>query len=213
MNIIFDFDGTIVDASMRFYKVYTDILKKYNKTILEFEEYWNLRRNKFGTKEIVLKTCEDSFIETYYKERIKRFEKLEFLEFDKLIYGKTKELLSELKKNNKLILVSLRERKDNLIKELQGLEILEFFDEILAGGGFGDYSDKVGLIKKLGYVSAGDVIIGDTESDIKCGKELGLTSIAVLSGLRNREYLVIEKPDFIIRDISELEDCLKIKEN
>ena len=51
-------------------------------------------------------------------------------------------------------------------------------------------------------------IIGDTEMDILVGKNLEILSIAVLSGIRNKEKLDAYKPDYIIEDISYLSKIL-----
>ena len=51
-------------------------------------------------------------------------------------------------------------------------------------------------------------VIGDTETDILAGKSLSIGTIAVLSGVRRRKRLASVKPDYIIRDISQLHHIL-----
>ena len=40
--------------------------------------------------------------------------------------------------------------------------------------------------------------------DIETGKVLGIKTIAVASGMRNEEFLRKLKPDFVMKDISEV---------
>ena len=52
-------------------------------------------------------------------------------------------------------------------------------------------------------LNRGDVFVGDTGVDIQSAQALGVTSVAVLSGSRNRASLEKYKPDFIYRDLNE----------
>jgi phosphoglycolate phosphatase-like HAD superfamily hydrolase len=48
------------------------------------------------------------------------------------------------------------------------------------------------------------IVVGDSIVDIKAGKNAGIRTIAVLSGIFQRKELEREKPDLIIENISEL---------
>jgi len=48
------------------------------------------------------------------------------------------------------------------------------------------------------------MMVGDTEADIGAGKLTGLRTAAVLSGIRNREFLLQAQPDSLLNDIREL---------
>ena len=45
MNIVFDFDGTIIDASERLYRLFQDLVPR---SALSKEAYWALKRNKIN---------------------------------------------------------------------------------------------------------------------------------------------------------------------
>ena len=45
------------------------------------------------------------------------------------------------------------------------------------------------------------VIIGDTVHDVRCGRHLGVTAVAVASGPTSREDLAAEGPDFLADDL------------
>jgi phosphoglycolate phosphatase-like HAD superfamily hydrolase len=48
------------------------------------------------------------------------------------------------------------------------------------------------------------VIVGDSVTDVRAGKEAGALTAAVLSGLFSRQELSREKPDLILKDVTEL---------
>ena len=52
--------------------------------------------------------------------------------------------------------------------------------------------------------SKDDIVIGDTEDDIKAGNDLTLMTVAVLSGLRSRDFLKKIKPRHIINSINDI---------
>ena len=53
------------------------------------------------------------------------------------------------------------------------------------------------------------LMVGDTELDIRCGKNAGAGTCAALYGYRTKEAMEMEKPDYLISNISELQDILK----
>jgi phosphoglycolate phosphatase-like HAD superfamily hydrolase len=64
---------------------------------------------------------------------------------------------------------------------------------------------KVALIRSLGIPSSDDgIIVGDTETDIAAGKELSLTTVAVLNGIRTRRMLEMCQPDHIIDSFADI---------
>ena len=52
MNIFFDLDGTLVDASERLYCLFCDLIPECTFTK---EEYWDLKRNKINHQKILEK--------------------------------------------------------------------------------------------------------------------------------------------------------------
>jgi len=209
MNLFLDFDGTILDVSKRFYWVYQDILSAEKHNPLGEEEYLSLIRSGWKTKEILSETYDPNFIKFFHKERIRRIESKEYLEMDKLIYSDVKNLLSRIRENNQIYLITLRNNQENLSEQLKKFRLDKSFDGIFTGNMFGDYTEKTKLIRgEIKYTSRKDMIVGDTETDIRCGKEMGVRTVGVLSGLRNKQFIEAERPDIIIRDVSKLEEVL-----
>lgn len=204
MKIFCDLDGTLIDTSYRHYMVYSEVVSIFNGAPIDKDEYWALKRRKVKWPELldlsnVSRELETSFL-SYFIEKI---ESPSYLKFDKLFSG-TIETLSKLSVVGECYLVSLRRNRQNLLDELRQLNIDIYFTEILSGHSENDgYDVKIELIKSKLNNDKG-IIIGDTEADIVTGKEIGLTSIAVTSGIRNEVFLMKLNPDHLVSGIKDV---------
>jgi len=90
-------------------------------------------------------------------------------------------------------------------------------------GGFGsDHPDRLELTRlalergrqSLGrWVPAEEVwLIGDTVEDIRCGKLLGLNTVAVATGSTTKGTLVQHRPDFVLDSLQPLGEVLMVFE-
>jgi phosphoglycolate phosphatase-like HAD superfamily hydrolase len=61
---------------------------------------------------------------------------------------------------------------------------------------------------KIGLGASEVLVVGDTEMDIIAGSRAGARTVAVTTGVTPRERLVLEKPDYIIDDLLELDGIL-----
>ena len=53
-------------------------------------------------------------------------------------------------------------------------------------------------------------MIGDTEADVLAGKQVGLGTVAVLSGIRDEAHLSRAPADFLLPDIRSLPTVLNV---
>jgi phosphoglycolate phosphatase-like HAD superfamily hydrolase len=53
------------------------------------------------------------------------------------------------------------------------------------------------------------IVVGDSVADIRAGKNAGIKTVAVLSGLFSREELEKEKPYLILKNVTELPSFLE----
>ncbi len=199
MNIFLDLDGTIIDSKMRLFLLFNSLVpnSKYS-----YDEYWNLKQNKISHKEILknhFDYSENQYI-TFLEKWMNEIEKDNWLQFDKPIKGAI-ETLTSLSKKNSLFLVTARQSKSLLIRQLKALGLFDIFKMILVTE---QKIDKYELIIGNVEVSNNDWIVGDTGKDIETGKKLGINTIGVLSGFMNRNRLLEYFPNFIINDINEL---------
>lgn len=213
-TLYFDLDGTILDVSQRIYSVYLDMVNVLGGKALAKEVYWEAKREQLP-EEVIAKESQIEDVPKYIRLRQERLESPEYLKYDELI-PRARESLSELKKNNQLVLVTLRQSKENLYQQLRRFKIEPLFNKVLVGGGSEErWRFKAEIISSDSHFEPqASIIIGDSEADILAGKKLEITTIAVLSGIRSKKKLLSIKPDYIIEDISQLKNMLlKVEAN
>ena len=208
MNIFIDLDGPILNNAPRLYRLYSDLLIRFGFEPLLKNDYWDLKRNCIK-EETILKTNDGfglNLIQGYKKQRSDNIESKKYLALNEVI-AECYNSLNFLSKQGNVILITARKSKDNLIWELSQKKLNCYFNKILC-----DFDDnlpawevKINLIRRfIPAFEKRDVIIGDTEAEILCGKELGIYSIALTNGIRNLEQLLLLKPNLICEDINEV---------
>lgn len=208
VNYIFvDFDGTILDNSDWHYEVYRRILKKNSCKFLSKEIYWRLKRGKISNA-IILGKTNAGFLAGRYDQSFKdNIEDDERLKYDRLFKGAYKTLKKLIAKDITLYLLSCRQRKDLLFRQLALFRIKGFFKNVLVTASSNNpYKGKQYLIRKLNISFSNNniIMVGDTEIDVRLGHRSGCITTAVLSGIRNRDQLINAKPDFLLKDINSL---------
>lgn len=209
-TIYFDTDGPILDVSMRHFYVHNLICIELGiDNRLKPEVYWRKKRKKTPLFDF-LNTREEKIINQYKKLWIENIEKEQYLNKDR-IFPFTKEVLDTMNEKYRLVLITLRMKKDMLLNEIKRFGIKKYFRDILIAYNRNNpnYESKYMLIKRLPYFNKNAVLVGDTEVDIGIAKLLDIKSIGVLSGIRNRENLLQAGADMIIRDIRSLRKILK----
>lgn len=88
------------------------------------------------------------------------------------------------------------------------------FNEIYTIDMFGKNITKTeminSIIEKYNFKKDETVMIGDAASDVVAAKETGIFSIGVLWGYGNDKSDLINQSDMVVKDIKELEECLKL---
>lgn len=207
MKLFFDLDGTLLDISERYYRVYNDILTEAGFSSIGKEKYWDAKRHKVPEDQILAMTDASDFYKDYNKKRLLLIEKNDYLSNDYLHEGVI-EVLESLSKKYQLVLVTLRKSSYQLEKQLIDLKLMGYFTHVLRSEDNLEprWMIKYNLIKE--YIGNkhdfSHVLISDTENDIIAGNELGFKTIAVLNGIRTKELLIISKPTFICKSVKDL---------
>lgn len=207
MTIYFDFDGTLVDVRNKYYAVYKAFVAEYQGAALDKKEFWNLKRIKGGDVQILrqsgLANLSTQLFRDYIKEKV---ETIPFLDRDSLFPGVTG-FLKDLSEEHACRLISVRRNETNFQEQVDRLGIRNYFAEIIVASRSDlktdGYTDKARALLKV-IDEEKNMIIGDTEEDIVTGQQLNMTTFAVTSGIRHREYLETLQPDYILSSVIEL---------
>ncbi|MFH1401147.1 MAG: HAD family hydrolase [Nanoarchaeota archaeon] len=91
-------------------------------------------------------------------------------------------------------------------------------DEFFPFGGFGsDHMDRAQLVriavrraKKFGFKDGKVVLVGDTPKDIAAGREAGVFTVAVATGIYSVAQLNEAKADVVFKDLSDADAFLRV---
>jgi phosphoglycolate phosphatase-like HAD superfamily hydrolase len=198
-----DLDGTLIDVSEKYYRTYCDLMKQYHFKPLPKQLYWELKRNKVSERDIL--ALSGAEIDNYPALRKLMIEQEYYQKFDELFSFTLDFLKSISLQCESLILVTLRHNRESLLKQLKALKTSGFFTDILSADPDSNtikHQIKIDLIRSKHNDSNNAIIIGDSDADIKCGKELGIQTIGVLSGMTNLHQMQSINPDIILPDLS-----------
>ncbi|MDY6987437.1 MAG: HAD family hydrolase [Thermodesulfobacteriota bacterium] len=201
MQVFLDLDGPILDVSNRYYAIYTDLLEEAGYTPLHISEYWAHKRNRLPETKILARTCPRPFVAAYTKKRLGLIEESRYLKMDTLQPG-VAQLIAQWAKDHNLYLVTLRNNRDALLRELSYLGIRKYFLKVLSeSDNDGSWRVKYRLVSPVADDAKRSIMVGDTEADVEAGRAVGLTTVAVTCGIRSRALLMEAKPDYVFEDM------------
>ena len=210
--VIFDLDGTLIDA-------YEAIEKSLNYTlkILGYESIG------FSAVHKAVGGGDVNFIKTFVKNKhvekalkiYRQHHKSALLTYTCTI-PYAKRMLKSLKKRNfRLAVATNRPEKFSLIL-LNHLGINNYFDLITCAGTMEEFKPEptllLRILKELKINSDEALYVGDMTVDIYAGKNAGIRTIAVMSGSSSETELKKAKPHKLISSIAELTNLEQIKE-
>jgi phosphoglycolate phosphatase len=203
-TIVFDFDGTILDSTLRLYNLFIDITKYYELT---YEKYWLLKRSGISNINILQSFEKPNLaIDEFQSIWMSKIETDYYLKMD-ILYPNVKESLSAmLETGNKLVLCTARQNHSEVEGQLKKFQIDDYFGDILVTE---QKNSKTGLfISKLGKTNV-DFVIGDTPNDIEFAKNINAKSISITHGFIDRETLSRYEPDFLVTNFNELMNLIR----
>ena len=206
-----DFDGTIVDVFPRYYGILTEYLGEMTNGTLDFLKYKKLKR--LGKKDhVIVRELLNGLeidINDYVKFKRENLEGFSWLKKDILI-GNPESSNLELKDiGYRIVLLTQRNNKDNLLKQLDFLNIKESFDEIVMVSPKAGQNVKAAHIEKL--YRSDDIIIGDSSVEIDASRLLNIKGYFVESGLFSAETLGIRK--LVFADYKSVVDYISSNED
>lgn len=121
------------------------------------------------------------------------------------------ELIRRLRQEGNLIFLITSDLQDSVFNELRKYGLENVFSNIIVK--VHDKTESVqSLINKNKFDLKETCIVGDSESEIKTARELGIKSIAVTWGFYPENKLKLANPDFIVHNVKELEQILNNNE-
>ncbi len=201
MKIFLDLDGTILDVKYRCYRLYVNILSHGGFDSSDISTYWKMKRSKVGEETIASKTTTPVFAKYYDEKRVFLIETMDYLVLDSVLDGVYK-TLNKWVFDHDLYLVTARQNRLNLDQQLSLFDLHKYFKFVYNAGK--PRVKKEDLIKHEVSDKTNCIIIGDTERDIEAGKSLGIKTVAVTSGIREKCLLEIANPDVIVESITNI---------
>ena len=121
---------------------------------------------------------------------------MKYLVFDTVIPG----VVNTIKLNSSWVtpcLVTTRHDVKRLHWQIGELGLNNVFRDIIIAG-----KDKTKYYSKVSNLK---LIVGDTENDIDAANTLGITSVAVLSGIRDADIIRLSCPGFIEESVASID--------
>lgn len=198
MNLIFDLDGTLVDAKPRVYDLYKSLVPE---TRLDFSAYWSYKSKGFSNVDLLemVEMAHTADKERFLSQWMRLIEAPALLKRDRVIAG-VEENLRQLSLGFQLTLCTNRQDRSAVDQQLLELGLKPFFSTILVTE---QKVQKNELLLSAMQLDPWDWMIGDTGQDISDGTELGLRTCAVLTGFHGREALERYRPSRILESASE----------
>ena len=207
MTLFFDLDGPILDVSERYFRLHCALVTKLGgKSAMDKATYWTFKRQGQSIAELLKSEGNENIDEKVFRHHwLERIESPEYLQWDSTMPGVLPQL-NRLRKDYRMVLITLRQDQKQLQLQLERLQLNLLFEAVLSANPTSapGWISKQHLITRSEFSTAGSTLIGDTEIDIRAGKLLGMRTVGVLSGIRDRQRLEREQPDLIVEDICAL---------
>jgi phosphoglycolate phosphatase-like HAD superfamily hydrolase len=206
--LFFDLDGPLLDVSARYVTLHQKVLSELGQPSLPGPAYWQRKRARCPEESILAEIGMAAHAESYVRRRLALIETPEYLAHD-CPWPWVHDTLARLGASHRLVLVTARANRPRLVEQLDRLGLVAYFHEVLStpAGPHVDQQKAVLIRDHLARhecTPGMDWMVGDTEADVGAGRLTGLRTVAVLSGIRNREWLLRAEPDYLFNDIREL---------
>ena len=210
-HLLFDLDGTLTDSEEGIINALKYALDKAglhendtgklrsfigSSLLKTLQEVYGISKER--AEEIV------SYYRTYYSDKGI---------YENKLYPGIPELLSDLKKAGKQLIVATSKRTTGAKQVLDIFNLNEYFELVAGGSPDGKISEKTDVIRHV-FSKIGDeikknaVMIGDRKYDVIGARENGIDSIAVMYGYATKEEIDEAKPTYRVESVEGLRKLL-----
>jgi phosphoglycolate phosphatase-like HAD superfamily hydrolase len=198
-NIFLDLDGTVLEERHRHFNCYHDTIIEDGGISLTEDEYWEAKRNKIDRNTILERSSYPKDYQLFLNKWLNRIEMKKYLEYETLKPKALETLKTWRTISEQIVIVTMREKPRNLMWQVKSLGILPLVDKILRCSPKNEKSK----IEALNCIDTNmSVFIGDTEVDMQTARSLGIIAIAVIKGLRAKQYL---DADYYFEEIKDID--------
>jgi HAD superfamily hydrolase (TIGR01509 family) len=209
-GIFLDLDGTIVDSTEAYIEAAKIAFQAIGKKTPETNVLLEIPRRIEKRLAIDDLTCGNTkeFMQVYLKAYYS------VTEAKTRLVPNVSATLQTLSGRAKLALITMRHCPNQVIqKELDYLGISQFFSHVVTALDTSKPKPSpealIRCVEALDIEMCDCIIAGDSVNDIKAGKAAGAKTVAVLSGLFERDELAKECPDLILPDLNALPEFIK----
>ncbi len=206
--IIFDYDGVIVDSFNDNFEIYKKIFLELDtkikpKNLDEFKKVYGASYKEMH-KTVGIKEEDFDKVDEIYERELKNVQPKPF--------SKMKEVLAELSKKYKLVVVSAN-YSEHIKKTLNAFGLLSFFDAIIGNTGLDLPSKDVlflNVLEQFNIRPHETISIGDREIDFILSKRAGINNV-ILAGYgwdgveklkRQNPEIIVDNPEEILKAIN-----------
>jgi HAD superfamily hydrolase (TIGR01549 family) len=206
--VIFDLDGTLVDAYRAIADSVNFMLKKMGRSPVSLRKV--TRSVGWGVSSLVGIFIEEN--RTAEALRLFRLHHDNRLRQNIRLLKGARPLLDFLRRKNvRLAIASNRPaRFCKLILKTVGID--QYFDFVICGDMVRrakPYPDMVKAILKKAKVRPSEAVyVGDMSVDILCGKRAGVMTVGIPTGSCTREEILAEKPDLMVERLTQLKRAI-----
>ena len=207
--ILFDLDGTLINSNDVIIKCLRETTKKYVKRDLSNEELNSILGKPLKEQ---FSLIHNEFVEEMvkcYRELYKKHRDDLTKEFEGI-----KEMLDKLKEMGYTMGIVTSKGTSGIEHALTKFNMHKYFDVTISADDVENHKPHPEPILKALKALNGDVnetiLIGDSLSDILCGKNAGIATILVDWSILPREELLKAKPDFIAKTPKDIVDIIAI---
>jgi len=211
-NIIFDFDGTLVDSRPGIVEAFKKVIKKLAAQKITDQEVIKLLGTPLAQIiNILLKTSDEATI-SKGQDLFKEYYSKNGL-YQNIVYPGVEEMLKSLKDQSRQLFVVSNKIELFMNKILEQRHLKKYFTFVLGTDGTDTQSKKPERVKYLldhyKLKKHETVMVGDTENDIIAGKRNFIYSIGTTWGYGLESALIKAKADKICHSPLKLEQFIR----
>jgi HAD superfamily hydrolase (TIGR01509 family) len=215
-GVIFDLDQTLIDSLEAFTEAFNRGMRQFGLDPVTSERLASFLDKGWRMQRMLLEVSPSVFDRDETRQACQGEIRKAYLELEPqkvVLKPEVKPTLRLLKEGGaKIGIVTGRTTKgDGKWLELRRLGIDQLVDAMVTAAEAPAKPAPDGLlkcVKALGLLAEDCVYVGDSRLDIRAGKEAGLMTVGIQTGVAGKELLTEESPDYIVNGVSELMTCL-----